>query len=252
MLYFFVRRGCVFLALAALAIFFFQSNLMAEGLIINCTGTIRVTKPDGKVLVIEPSQALPDIPSGSKVEVLNGSIEIEPAEGFIQLVLGGSVATVKAGDNITASIDEKTAIADFKVKTGQVNIVTGNTTTTLGAGRQAQVSFDKVTGITTVKSITGTIETVTVGVKAVISEGAIAKIRADAKTRTVHVESLNGDVTVASLDGKVIRLAKAESTETGGSVEGEIQTFGEEAMPTFVPVEEPAEPERPEASPHIP
>jgi hypothetical protein len=117
MFYMFVRRGCVFLALAALAIFFFQSSLMAQGLIINHTGTIRVTKPDGVVLVIEPGQALPDILSGSKVEVLNGSIEIEPAKGFIQLVLGGAVATVKAGDRVSASIDEKTGTADFKVNT---------------------------------------------------------------------------------------------------------------------------------------
>lgn len=252
MLYNFIRRGCVFLALAALAIFFFQSSLMAKELILNRTGTIRVTKPDGVVLVIEPDQALPDIPSGSKVEVLNGSIEIEPSEGFIQLVLGGSVATVKAGDNVTASIDEKTAIPDFKVKTGRVNIITGNTATTLGVGQYAQVSLDKVTGITTVKSIAGAIETVTVGVKAVIPEGAIAKIRADAKTRNVYIESVEGAVTVTSIEGKVIILAKAESTDIEGSAEGEIQTFAEEAAMPFVPTEEPVEPERPEASPHRP
>lgn len=248
MFYIFVRRGCVFLALAAVAIFFFQSSLIAQGLILNRTGTIRVTKPDGVVLVLEPSQALPDIPSGSKVEVLNGSIEIEPLEGFIQLVLGGSVATVKAGDNVSASIDEKTAIADFKIKTGQLNIITGNTTTTLGAGQHAQVGLDKVTGITTVKSIAGAIETVTVGVKAMIPEGAIAKIRADVKTRNVHINCVKGTIKAVTTDGKVIELKEGEPIDTPGSAEGEIQTFEEESK--FEPVEEPLQPARPEGSPY--
>jgi len=251
MIYSFIRKGCGFLVLAALVILFFQSSLMAQGLILNHTGTIRVTKPDGVVLVIEPGQALPDIPSGSRVEVLNGSIEIEPAEGFIQLVLGGSVATVKAGDSLSASIDEKTGIADFKVKTGQVNVITGNTTTTIGAGQQAQVGLDKVTGTTTVKSISGEIEAVTVGVKAVILEGAMAKIRADAKTRNVHIECVKGAINVVTIDGKAIELKEGEPMDTPGSAEGEIQTF-EEQESRFEPVEEPPEPERPEASPHRP
>lgn len=248
MIYSYIRKGYGFLALAALTIFSLQSNLMAEGLILNHTGTIGVTKSDGVVLVIEPGQALPDIPSGSRVEVLNGGIEVEPVEGFIQLVLGGSVATVKAGDSLSASIDEKTGLADFKVKAGQVNIITGNTTTTIGAGQQVQVGLDKVTGITIVKSIVGQIETVTVGVKVLIPEGSIIKLKADAKTRNVHIECAKGAVNVVAVDGKATELKEGQPLDTPGSAEGEIQTFNE--VSRFEPAEEPTQPLRPEGSPY--
>lgn len=251
MFYGYLKKVCILLIFLATTIFFFQDGLNAQTTILSRTGTIKITFPDNTVLVIGKDDALPDIPSGSRVEVISGSIDIGPSAGFIQVVVGDSVATVKAGDILSASIDEKTGIADFKVRTGQVNIITGNTTTTLGADRQAQVSFDKVTGITTVKSIAGAIETVTVGVKAMIPEGAIAKIKADAKIRSVHVESVKGAINVVTIDGKAIELKEGEPMDTPGSAEGEIQTFAEEEG-RFEPVEEPAEPERPEASPHRP
>ncbi len=252
MIYFFVRRGCGFLAFVAFAIFFLQSSLMAQGLILNHTGTIRVTKPDGVVLVIEPNQALPDIPSGSRVEIISGSIDIEPGAGFIQGVVGDSVATVKAGDRVTASIEPSNKKAAFSVSAGQIKIITGNTSTMLEMGQEVELSLDKRTGQTEVGSIKGNIETTILGIKVLVTQGADALIDVDPQTRMVHVESINGDVTVASLEGKVIRLAKQESTDTEGSVAGEIQTFAEEGMAAFVPAEEPAESERPEASPHRP
>ena len=219
---------------------------MAAGLILSHTGTIRVTKPDGVVLVIEPNQTLPDIPSGSRVEVLSGSLEIEPSEGFIQLVLGGSVATVKAGDSLSAAIDEKTGMANFKVNAGQVKVITGNTTTTIGAGQEAQVGIDKATGITTVRSITGEIETITVGVKAMVPEGAMIKIKADPKTRNVHIECVQGALKVIAIDGTVVELKEGQPIDTPGSAEGEIQSFDE--VSRFAPEVEPAQPVRPEGS----
>ena len=254
MIYFFVRRGCAFLALAILAILLFQSNLMAEGIVLNHTGTIRVTRPDGVVLMIEPGQALPDIPMGSRVEVMSGSIEIEPSEGFVQVVVGGSVATVKAGDSLSASIDPKRSISDFKVNKGQANIISGNTTIALSAGQHAQIGLDKDTGVTTVKSIAGIIETVTVGVKAVIPEGAIFKMSADAKTRNVHIEcvecpGVNTICKVITVEGKVIELHKGQSIDTPGSAEGEIQSF-EARESRFEAVEVPPQPTRPEGSPY--
>lgn len=229
----FVRKGCVFLALAVLAVLFFQSDLMAEGLILNHTGTIKVTRPDGVVLMIEPGQALPDIPTGSRVEVLSGSLEIEPSEGFIQLVLGSSVATVKAGDSVSAAIDLETGMADFKTASGEVNIVTGNTTATVKAGQQALMSLDKTTGEVHIKSIIGVIQTVTVGVKTQVFEGGLAKISVNAKTRIVHIESFRDNVLLTIVDVQ-------------GSPEGEIQTFDE--VSGFTPEAEPIQPERPEGS----
>jgi uncharacterized cupin superfamily protein len=250
--FFLLKRRCIFLALVALVNFFFQSSVSAKELILSRTGTISVATPDGIVLEIEPNQVLPDIPSGSKIEVLNGSIDIEPSEGFIQVVVGGSVATVKAGDKVTASIDPATKMGNFKVSAGQINIITGNTITAVQANQEVQIGLDKKTGRIEIKSIKGNIETTTIGVKVTVRQGADAIIKVNPNTRKVYVESVDGEVTVVTLDGESVTLTKEETTEIEGSAEGEIQTFGEETTPVFIPEEEPAEPERPEASPHRP
>jgi len=249
MFYGYLKKVCILLIFLATTLFLFQDGLNAQTTL-NRTGTIKITLPDSTVLVIGKDDALPDIPSGSKVEIISGSLDIGPSAGFIQLVVGDSVATVKAGDRVTASIDPATKMEGFKVSAGQIKIITGNTSTTVQTNQEVRISLDKRTGRTEVRSVKGDIETTTIGVKVMVRQGADALIDIDPKTRTVHVKSIDGDVTVASLDGKVIRLAKAESTQTEGSVEGEIQTFGE--IEAFIPAEEPVEPERPEASPHRP
>ena len=250
MIYAYLRRSCLFLFFVATMVFFSQDNLFAKDLVLNRTGAIRITKPDGTVLKVEKDQALPEIPSGSKVEVITGSIGIEPSEGFIQVVVGDSVAMVKAGDIVTASMDLETNMADFEALAGQIRIITGNTTTIVNSGQKVKISLDKRTAIVEVRSIKGTIGTITAGVKVLVPQDATARISADAKTRKVRVEAINGYVNVMAIDGEVIMLAKAESLDIEASVAGEIQTFAEEAIAPFVPVEEPAEPERPEASPH--
>ncbi|MFH1355229.1 MAG: hypothetical protein ABIH19_03680 [Candidatus Omnitrophota bacterium] len=74
------------------------------------SGTIKITQPDGTILIIEPDQPLPDIFSGSKVEVINGEIlfltedaiiSIEANEGVIfsqSLLSGKAIITVTSGD----------------------------------------------------------------------------------------------------------------------------------------------------------
>jgi hypothetical protein len=89
-------------------------------------------------------------------------------------------------------------------------------------------------------------------VKVSIPQDGVARINVDPKTRIVHVASIAGSIVVTSTDGKVVMLAQGESTDTNASIEGEIQTFGEAEGPVFSEAEEPAEPERPEASPHLP
>ncbi len=252
MFYGYLKKVCILLIFLATPIFFFQGGLNAQTTILNRTGTINITLPDSTVLIIGKDDALPDIPSGSRVEIISGSIDIEPSAGFIQVVVGDSVATVKAGDRVTAGIDPVTKMEGFKVSAGQIKIITGNTSTVVQTNQEVEISLDRRTGQTEVRSVRGDIETTTIGVKVMVRQGADALIDVDPKTRMVHVKSIDGDVTVASLEGKVIRLAKQESTDTEGSVAGEIQTFAEEGMAAFVPAEEPVEPERPEASPHRP
>jgi hypothetical protein len=184
-----IKKGMILMALVVAGLFLFQGISMAEGPILSRTGTLQVTSPDGTVLTIGPTDPLSGIASGSKIGVLDGSIELAPSEGFIQLVIGGSVATVKAGDSIVASLDPATGKADFQTKAGSVNIVSGNTTTTLATGQHGLISLDKVAGIAAVESLAGDIETVTVGVKTVVLQGATGEMSADAKTRNVHIEN---------------------------------------------------------------
>lgn len=252
MFYIYLRKTLILLMFVAIPIFFFQDMSIAASFILNRTGTIKITQPDGTVLTVNSKEPLPVIPSGSTVEVLYGSIDIAPAEGFIQVVVANSVATVKAGDRVTASIDPKTKMASFKSDSGKISIITGNTTAMVKAGQEALFSLDKRTGVVEVKSVNGTIETVTVGVKVSVSLGAVTMIKADPKTRNVYVKSVAGDVEVISIDGKVIMLAKAESIDIVGSAEGKIQSFEEVAEMVPVLEEEPVEPERTEASPHRP
>ena len=183
------KKTIIAMALVVAGLFMFQGNSMADGPVLSHTGIINVTSPDGKVSVINPTDALPSIASGSKIELPGGSIEIAPTEGFVQLVTGGSVVTVKAGDKVTVAFDSVTGKADFNVQSGQISVVSGNTTTAIGAGQHAVSILDKAAGITTVESIAGSIETETVGVKATIPQGAIGKISANSKTRNIHIEN---------------------------------------------------------------
>ncbi len=240
------------MALVLTGLFLFQSSLMAAGPILSRTGTLQITSPDGVVLTIGPTDPMPEIASGSKVEVVNGTIEIAPSTGFIQLVIGGSVATVKAGDSLVASLDPATGKADLQTKTGSVTIVSGNTTTTLAAGQHVKIALDKVAGIATVESIAGNIETVTVGVKATVPQGSTAQMSAVAATRNVHIESVQGPITVTAIDGTVTPLNTGEVIDTPGSAEGEIQTFDEGVEATIPRVEERRQPIRSQGSPFSP
>ena len=247
----FVSFGLAVVLLFFLEVFCLPITAHAEEIITNRTGTIRITWPDGVTLTFGKDEVLPEIPSGSTVEVLDGSIEVAPTEGFIQIVAGDSVATVEAGDRVIVSIDPRSQIADFRVVKGEVSIITGNTTTIVKAGQEAQIGLDKYTGTVSVRSISGNIETITAGVRAWIMQGGFAQIRVDSQTRMVHINSEDGMVEVVTLDGERIILARGESTDIQGSMLGEVLTFPAEAVEApALPAEEPPEPEVPEASPY--
>jgi hypothetical protein len=233
--------------------FFYPVPAYAEGLITNRTGTIRITHPDGVVSVVAKDKPLGPIPSGSTVEVLSGSIDVAPTEGFIQIVVGDSVAMIDAGERITASVDPKTKLANFSIVVGEVSIITGNTTTTMRTGQEVVIGLDKFTGTVKVRSISGNINTVTAGVRTLILQGGLVQIRVDSQTRQVHIVSTAGTVEVTSPEGARTILARGESRDIQGSLVGEVLTFpGEVIEITALPTEEPAEPEWPEASPHRP
>ncbi len=71
-------------------------------------GTLLVTFPDGKVQMYDAGEALPDIPSGSSIEVFGGKMTVSTDEGDSVKVSclgseggvgGGGSATVGCGEN---------------------------------------------------------------------------------------------------------------------------------------------------------
>ncbi|GBE05817.1 hypothetical protein BMS3Abin10_01453 [bacterium BMS3Abin10] len=229
----------------------FLEAAYAERIITNRTGAVRITKPDGAVLNIGKDEEFPEIPSGAIIEVLGGSMDIAPAEGFIRVAAGNSTAIVEAGVSVTVIVDNRSGTSEFSVEAGEIGITAGNTSITVGTAQRARVKLDRITGIAEVRSIKGLIGTVTVGIRVFIPEGATAWISADPGTRMVHIESMGGTVEVVSLDGKVTQLAEGDEIEVSGYVVGEIQTFPGGEPVGFLP-EEPAEPERREGSPFMP
>ena len=245
------KKICLVLVVLSVLIFCFQDILLAKTAVIYSNGTLRLTIPDGSSTIIEQGHTMPRMPSGSIIEVLDGSIDIMTLKGFIQVVAGDSVATVKEGDRVIASVDLLENKVSFKMLSGEMEIITGNTITTLDIGQAAQIGLALKTGVVEVKSLSGIINTRTNGIRVSIPKNAIVKIDVDPKTRKVFVESISGRIQVVSTDGKIIKLAKADSVDIPGSEIGRIQTFGDETeeMESILE-EEPVEPEVPEASPH--
>jgi len=240
------------LSIIVTLIFLLQATLFAEA-ISNRTGTVKITKPDGSVFIVTKDQALPDIPSGSTVEILDGSAYIAPADALINLVVGNSISVIEAGDRVSISFDPATGDSVFRVSAGEITVTTGNTKTTIRAGQAARINFDEGTGTAEIRSLAGDIDTETAGVKAMLTPGAAAIIRADAATRTISIESADGMIRVVGIDGSADLLAKGESIETPASDETEITSYAEEKAQELQEArEEPAEPDRSEGSAFTP
>ncbi|MFC1590683.1 hypothetical protein ACFL42_04245 [Candidatus Omnitrophota bacterium] len=202
--------------IAVLAVFLISAFILQSAfaqVITNRTGTITITKPDGTVLIVGASDPLPNIPSGSVIEVLYGTIQVAPDAGTF-------------------------------------TIVAGNTTATVSGGQEAQVGLDVATGAAEVTSIVGTIQTETAGVQASVSTGSTAVISADATTGNVSVTATSGTVTVTGTDGSVSVISQGETSTTGAAAGAEIVTTttttdeGEDESPE----PEVPEPEQPDAS----
>jgi hypothetical protein len=225
----------------------------ADSVISNRTGTIKITKPDGITLIIQQNEQLPHIPPGSIIEVISGSISVEPMEGSISVIVNNSIATIEAGSRATVFIPRDNDLMGVSVIKGKVNIVAANTTVIVREGQEALVGYDLKTQTAKIQSTKGQIEAITAGVKVLIPENVTANIFADPATRNIKISSSGGNIQVTQSDGEIITLADGEVIETPASEESEIITVVkvspevEEPEPIVVS-EEPSEPERPEGS----
>ncbi len=245
--------GCIMLSFIVIV---FSETLYAANIVINRTGAIKIINPDGTALTASQDESLPMISAGSTIEILEGSSDVSfMEEGFIKILALDSMAILNNGDVINVSIEKKTGSSNFTVNSGAIEITAGNTVIKLKNEQKVTINFNKATGAVEAKSLNGEIETVTAGVNVNIPTYAAVIIKIDPKTKMVNVTSIEGESIVMSIDGKKIMLAKADSINTESTIEGEIQSFAEgetAAAPPALAMEEPAEPERPEASPHRP
>lgn len=131
----------------ALAVIFQASDIYAVQIIANRTGAVRIEYPDGTIDNVGIDEDINNLPSGSTVYALNSSMTIAPVDGWIKVVVGPSVATVKAGDGITVRYDENNSAACFHGDRGQVSIVTGDTTTLVDKNEDVEITLNGETGI---------------------------------------------------------------------------------------------------------
>ncbi len=85
-------------------------------------GTLLVTFPDGKVQMIDAGEPLPDIPSGSSVEVFAGKVALSTGQGdALKLSCLGSEGSVGGGSSVSLGCGETEGTVS--VKKGAVQIL---------------------------------------------------------------------------------------------------------------------------------
>ena len=114
------------------------------------TGQVVITFPDGRQVTLEPGLPVPEIPSGSTIEVISGTavigvlgvkivlgpgsavkLEVDEARGTFkiktlkgksELFLGLLKATMDAGDDVSVRLNRRTLRAEMIVLGGTVDI----------------------------------------------------------------------------------------------------------------------------------
>ncbi len=110
------------LTLAFLALFLWVFPAQAKITLNNdFKGTIVITLPNGEISLIEPGDPVPEIPSGSTLEVFDGNFTLATQEGdTVQLTCLGSAIGVGGGGSASLSCAEETGL--LKVLTGSAHV----------------------------------------------------------------------------------------------------------------------------------
>ncbi|MFH2138523.1 MAG: hypothetical protein ABII88_08440 [Candidatus Omnitrophota bacterium] len=249
----YLRKSAQVVVSLALIVLLVGDVVWAQSAIVYRSGKIKVTMPDGTVLVVGKKDPMPQIVSGVTIEIISGAIDVTGIDGFVQILAEGSLATVKPGGRLIASAKGKEKGVSFKVITDAVTVVSGNTATTIQAGQIARITYNKGDGTVQVKSIDGVISTTTGGVQALVPKNGVAKIKVDAKTRKVKISSVSGVIQVISSAGNIIKVDEDKATDIDGDDTLKDVPQEDEVDTGEIPLEdEPTEPEVPETSPYQP
>lgn len=99
-------------------------------------GTVVVTQPDGELVLLEPGDEIPEIPSGSTIEVIDGTVSISSEEGDeVEVACLDHSASASGAGSLTLNCAEDSGA--LKVVQGQVTVTDPEgTQTTLEAGKE--------------------------------------------------------------------------------------------------------------------
>ena len=80
------------------------------------TGTVKITQPDGKEIVVKKGQPLPVLPSGSQITVLSG---------MLLLQMGETIVNIEKSESVLIAINEAGA-GVLTAMIGQIEVITAN------------------------------------------------------------------------------------------------------------------------------
>ncbi len=134
----------------------FLSNLCYGGITIKqYKGTLRIVRPDMKMIDIKDGEKLGELPSGTWIRVLVGNAKIDVSGVEISLSKGGW---------INLKIDDSSGEFFIKVakkSKGTVKVTSGSTSFKLARGEQIKAKLNESTGMLVVIVIKGEIKIVT-------------------------------------------------------------------------------------------
>ena len=95
-------------------------------------GTLLITFPDGKVQMYDAGEALPEIPSGTSIEIFGGKMSLSTDQGdSVKLTCLGSEASVGGGASCSMGCSEAE---------GKLNVTKGPVQVTQGDGTQKSIT----------------------------------------------------------------------------------------------------------------
>jgi hypothetical protein len=259
----------------------------AQNLITIHEGIISIIRPDGAIIPVGKGDALPNIFSGSIIDLLGGSVEISLTEGSLKTVAMDSVAMISPGNRVIVTIYPDIKMVGFYCIIGRIDIITGNVKTSLIDDQDVQLALDKFTGTVSVQSVKGDIISYIGGASVLALQYSKAQMSMDPLSQKIKITSAAGIVEVSSVyndkytlipgiavkpdfiepssrktvaetaaeNALTIEQAAAEAAPGGGIDESsgaEEESAGDESFFADLPSEEPPEPEVAEASPYLP
>jgi len=107
-------------------------------------GNLSITTPEGQLIRVAPKDTLPNLVSGSVVEVLSGNAEFNlDGTGFITLIAGESVMNLVSGTQVLINVTNNGADTLIKVVNGEVEVSLGETILAIQSGGVVQASVSE-------------------------------------------------------------------------------------------------------------